>query len=312
MTYSTGGLIQATDLNGFVSTGTPNVNAIWSTGSGNSGYGQTALATVSTGDLITAAPWSALTSTISNIATHTGTSISSMSPLAATGGTVSVISNIATNISAINTGRLNLASSGTDIVGTGSRTTNWGGGVSVPLVTATITVTFGSDNQARYFFNAGGSLRTSWSITGSSLTAQAIAWNTISTDIGTMILPADSVSQSLAGQTTSGQTRTGPGTVGVVSTYIRSGFYQLTSTLQEWYREGLGSVYTADNIRYSYSYNGTGVVIIKLSFNDATSGGTADIVNGTLTVNGVVRPPSTTNITNTWGTPTVGVVMGTS
>jgi hypothetical protein len=44
MTYSSGGLIQATDYNGFVSTTVgANVNATW-----NTFYGQTAIATVGT------------------------------------------------------------------------------------------------------------------------------------------------------------------------------------------------------------------------------------------------------------------------
>ena len=39
MTYSTGGLIEATDYNTFAT----NLNAIWSTGSGDSGWGQTTI-----------------------------------------------------------------------------------------------------------------------------------------------------------------------------------------------------------------------------------------------------------------------------
>ena len=43
MTYTSGGLIQATDYNGFVSTTSgANVNNVWSTGSGDAGWGQSA------------------------------------------------------------------------------------------------------------------------------------------------------------------------------------------------------------------------------------------------------------------------------
>ena len=43
MTYVSGGLIQATDYNGFVSTTAgANVNATWSTGTTSAGYAQTA------------------------------------------------------------------------------------------------------------------------------------------------------------------------------------------------------------------------------------------------------------------------------
>ena len=78
MTYSVGGLIQATDYNGFVSTtASGNVNGIWSTGTSDRGYGQTALATVSAAGLVTATQWANLVNTISSIASHQGTTITS-------------------------------------------------------------------------------------------------------------------------------------------------------------------------------------------------------------------------------------------
>ena len=55
MTYSSGGLIQATDYNGFVSTTSgANVNGIWATGTTDAGYGQSALGTVSAAGTVTA------------------------------------------------------------------------------------------------------------------------------------------------------------------------------------------------------------------------------------------------------------------
>ena len=43
MTYSSGGLIQATDYNGFASTtANANVNDLWATGASDKGWGQTA------------------------------------------------------------------------------------------------------------------------------------------------------------------------------------------------------------------------------------------------------------------------------
>jgi hypothetical protein len=49
MSYTAGGLIEATDYNGFVNTGANNINKVWSTGTGDSGWGQTAISTVSVG-----------------------------------------------------------------------------------------------------------------------------------------------------------------------------------------------------------------------------------------------------------------------
>ena len=47
MTYSSGGLIQAADYNGFT-TNSGGLNDIWSTGSGDKGWGQTTFTAVAT------------------------------------------------------------------------------------------------------------------------------------------------------------------------------------------------------------------------------------------------------------------------
>jgi hypothetical protein len=107
MTYSAGGKVQATDYNGFASTGTPNFNNIWATGSGNSGYGQTALATVTAGQKVTATNyWNALVANITASASHQGTTITAITPPVG-GDKVAFLSALSTNLSAINGGRLN-------------------------------------------------------------------------------------------------------------------------------------------------------------------------------------------------------------
>ena len=80
MTYSTGGLIQATDYNGFVSTTSgANINATWGTAISGSGYGQTNLSTVNPADIVSATQWATLNSTLSSMANHQGTSVTSRS-----------------------------------------------------------------------------------------------------------------------------------------------------------------------------------------------------------------------------------------
>jgi len=64
MSYAQFGSIQATDYNNLVGTN-PNtasgrLNTVWSTGGTTAGYGQTALATVATGDAILASSWANL------------------------------------------------------------------------------------------------------------------------------------------------------------------------------------------------------------------------------------------------------------
>ena len=91
MAYNIGGLIEATDYNGFVSTTVgANVNAFWGTGTSSAGYGQTALSTVSTGGTVTATVWASLVNTIAAAANHQGTSITSrVAPVV--GNTISIL-----------------------------------------------------------------------------------------------------------------------------------------------------------------------------------------------------------------------------
>jgi hypothetical protein len=75
MSYALGGKVQSTDLNSFTTT----FNALWSTGSSNSGYGQTALASVSYGEKVRANDyWRAL---VENIIKEVGVPDSSFQKL---------------------------------------------------------------------------------------------------------------------------------------------------------------------------------------------------------------------------------------
>jgi len=57
-----------------------------------------------------------------------------------------------------------------------------------------------------------------------------------------------------------------------------------------------------------YSASGN-TVTITVRFSDIESGyvPTGDVVDGNLTVTAAAKPPSTANIANSWGTPTVSV-----
>lgn len=304
MTYSTGGLIQSTELNEFVSTGSPNFNKIWSVGSGDSGWGQTAVSIVTPGTIVSYNPWNTLITNMATAASHQGTSITNITaPL--TGDTVAYLSALSTNLSRINSFRLNAASVGTDIINSATRTTNWGTAVSIPIVTSTITITFSSVTTARYFFNAGGTVRISCSRTGGDGTDQDIAWTQLCTDTGTLVLPAAASAQTIAGTNYTGFTKIG-GT-GTPSTYIRNGYYNLTGTPTTYFRQySTSGVYIGDNLAMNLSVS-SNVVTISVIFTDISSGTDFDRATGNLTVTAVARPPSTTYINNSWGTPTVTV-----
>ena len=73
MAYSVGGLIEAADFNGFVSTNAANINGFWGSGATDTGWGQTALGTVATGGIVAATNWSSLVNTLSAAGSQTGT-----------------------------------------------------------------------------------------------------------------------------------------------------------------------------------------------------------------------------------------------
>lgn len=154
MTYSSGGLIQATDYNGFVSTTAgANLNDIWGAGSGDKGWGQTALATTAAGSTVTATQWASLVNNLSTSGSQTGTALTARS--APTAGTlISVLSAVNTDLTNVTTNRGNAVGSGaTSSTWSGStaKTSATGSGTSAWTITFTHTVTFPSADQARYF-----------------------------------------------------------------------------------------------------------------------------------------------------------------
>lgn len=306
MTYAQGGLIQATDYNNFVSTGTPNLNNIWSTGSGSSGYGQTALSTVTAGSIIFASPWANLINSIASMAAHQGTVITPVSAVTS-GQIIAYIAAMSSNLSAVNTNKLNSAATGTDIVNSATRTTPWGPSLGLSQLNSTITVTFPSANAVRYFFNAGGTIRVTCSRSGGSAYPANTSWTNLCTDIGSLALPAVNTPQTIAGTAFNGLTKLGGGSL--PNTYVRNGYYQLTAAPALLFKQFSNvGVYTNDHIEVYYSASGN-TVTITVRFSDIESGyvPTGDVVDGNLTVTAAAKPPSTANIANSWGTPTVSV-----
>jgi hypothetical protein len=298
MTYAAGGLIQASDLDTLVSSGTPNLNNIWSTGAGNSGYGQTALSIVSAGGTVTAAQWAALINTIATVANHQATSVTTVSA-PSVGSTISYIAAIPTNLGLINTSRLNAAASGSTTTNVATSAITWS-----DRLTMTFTVAFANNNAARYFFNAGGHLGLSFSHP-SSVNINVIVQD-ICNEFGTMWLSSPiSGTVSIAGTNYNGITKTG----GVVSSRgqanTNNGFYALTGTASQCYNQvadaSYGS-YSSTNLNITAAYNSAGTITFTCVFDEVPNGAVVAVgTTGTLTV----RYPSTTYLANTWGTPTL-------
>ena len=84
MAYQTGDTIQASDYNTFAT----NVNTIIGTGSNDSGYGLSEIATINAGDTITAAQWNSLLSGLQKAANHQGTTLTNASNTVSQGGNI--------------------------------------------------------------------------------------------------------------------------------------------------------------------------------------------------------------------------------
>jgi hypothetical protein len=324
MTYSAGGLIEATDYNGFVSTGATNINTVWGTGSTDSGWGQTAVSTVAATNTVTATQWASLVNTLASMGNQTGTTITSRSAPTA-GTTISVLSAVATDISSCNTNRANAAAVGstsTTWTGAAAKTSTTGTGTAAWTITFTDTITFASADAARYFFNAGGRIYLTMNKSSTGLDSDA-DWNTFIAKVGTISFTGIAASKTLAGVAYTGTSRQG-GTGGTQTTLsTATGFYSLTvgaaATTIFQLNDDL-SVYTGDTVIITVSRPTTTTLVFTTTWNStarAGAGQNTQISGGTDTTSPFTAygtaptvlcrfvPPSTTYLTNSWGTPTV-------
>lgn len=171
-------------------------------GSGTTGYGQTLLSNqVGQFSKITVAQWNALRSDIVKARQHQlGTNIGILAP-EDVGYTAGVDLPVPTAAKIVreswraaylamandaDTNKLTApppASQATrsDLVGQQVRTTQWNGRIQQDVV-----VTFGSADEARYFFNTGGQIEFSSDRSGGSAGLKNITWSTMLTNMGTI------------------------------------------------------------------------------------------------------------------------------
>jgi hypothetical protein len=316
MTYSSGGLIQATDYNGFVSTTSgANVNTVWGTGSTDSGWGQTALSTVSAAGTVTATQWASLVNTLSSMGAQTNTTITSRTA-PTTGSTIAILAALNTDLTNITTNRQNAAAVGsqyTSWTGTNSKTSATSG--SPWSITFTNTITWASADAARYFFNAGGLIKIDVSKTATGATGDP-EWNDLANTLcGDIYITGGTATQTIAGTAYTGTTKIGgTGTPNTLAT--TTGWYDLTAGASATivYKQFADTApYTSNFIQHSIAKGASSDTLVittlwSASDGDPISGGTAPTgaTPGTAPCTIVTYfPPSTTNLTNSWGTPTV-------
>lgn len=303
MTYAVGGLIQASDYNIIVNGGAGNwpINDLWAQGSNEHGYGQSQIAPVSLGSTVSASSWFTMTNAITRMAQHQGTTITNfVTP--ATGEVVSYLTMLQNNINAIVNNRLNAVFQGSTTTNTiTNNTITW-----LNSLTMSWTLTWAGDNQARYFFNAGGQIGLNFAHPDTSSLIN-ISFRRIASSMGTVWLSSPTVGTALLGGTYyTGTTQVGGiSTSSIINTTL--GFYALTNTDQQMIRHSDESTsvyyYTNSYITVYARYSGTGILTITAVWSEIPAGSAVVAVGsvGTLTV----RPPSTVFLSNSWQGPTV-------
>ena len=324
MTYTSGSLIVATDYNTFAQ----NLNNVWSTGSGDSGWGQTAISNVAASGQVTATNWATLVNTLATAGLQTNTTETSRSA-PTTGTLISILANVATDTTSVTTNRGNAVGQGaTSSTWSGNiaKLTGTGSGQNAWTITWTQTVTFGSSDQARYFFNGGGlvTLNMNKSSTGLDFDPD---WNTFVGQVGTLYISGrvNSAPQTINGTSYTGTTRIG-GSGGTQTTLATTtGWYSLVAgaaATTVFQLNNATSPYTGQNIVVTAAKNaGSTALTLVTTWNQpsvAIAGETTPISGGTDTTSPYSAfgtapavlcryiPPSSTYLTVTsWGTPAV-------
>lgn len=250
--------------------------SLMGTGSETRGYGQTVQsADVFTGNAITQAQWDQLRFDIINIRVHQDGTVPNIVNIAV--GDVIGFGAAAPNNnydslleSAIaNRFRIDTGQSMVTATGSANYTLAWSNSL-----TLTLTVTFANSNDARHFFNSGGKIRFTPSLTGGTETAQYTAWVNILNSIGTRPFGAD----------------TDP--------FVT--YYTLTNTFQTYYTSFASSPYSNNSYtleaRTNVANNSTGTatqLFLRVTLADAyvdpdvATGNVeppGDSVDGTLTI----------------------------
>ena len=311
MAYTTGDTILATHYNGFVAS----VNALWGTGTSNRGIGQTTtISTVSAGNTVTATQWSTLLDRIRSLSDHYGqdgsiTIDTVTNPT--TGDTISALATLATDIGTIDSAQIAVGS-----VAAGYQTavtdTAVVSGTFTNTITQTNQLTFASANAMRYFFNAGGRVYVSWSLSGGTADSKYNEWAALATACGTYYIY----------NTTSGKSG---GSGSPTTNLTNNGFWDMTATPTLVFKQLEDSApYTANYIQLTANLNtapGSSTIMqIKSEWKDDAADETSynkniynvlDQVDGSKTTTFSYQAPATTYISATWGTPSWATTVNT-
>lgn len=304
MTYASGGKIESSDFNtrngGTTANVSGQINCVWSTGNGNSGYGQSSpSANVSVGNKVNASNWTTFYNNINAARKHqSGGSYSNLS-VPVPFNTITFNASLGSTLTDVYSNRLTSASSGSTVTGTNDV---WNVTVNSGVVLDTYRscgILFSSSDAIRYFFNAGGKITMVYTATGASTTRSAEMRDLVN-NLGGF--------SNYAAYSNSGRTGSG-GSVSKNDTNI--GYYNVTNS------SILDFIQVDDNTAPyagAYAYAGHWV------FGSTTNGSRGNdlrlilglyspVATTTLSIQVTLRCdityPSTTYLSDSWGIPTI-------
>jgi hypothetical protein len=309
MTYAAGQTILRDEYNIFATgaangsaTNSGNINNIWGTGNGNSGYGQsTVLTAVSTGNTVSATEWANMVARMDSIKKHqTGlgyTPGSGPNPITA-GSTITAVSDLASTLATLYTNRLTYTAQGTNATSTTVAAT-WNTATPTTF-TIVRTFTFADENSARYFFNAGGQIGITFTTANAADTDKEIKMAELIASVGTHYLRANSCTRS--------------GTGNIQTTFNSgNGYYNLTTTPTTYLKLTEDTApYTTNTIDVQWSTNavnasgnsGNGnIITCTIVLTENATDDFNDAFNFSITTTSNITPPETTYLTSSWGSP---------
>jgi hypothetical protein len=242
------------------------------TGAATRGYNQTVLSSdVFTGNQITRAQWDLLKTDIINILYHQNGELPNI--VTVNSGDVIIYgaghpnTNYDTLLATAEANRFSVAASQSTVTSRGAATYTSAWSSSAQF---TLTVTFGTADQGRYFFNSGGKIRLNTVISGGTGNSQHNAWVNFLNSVGIRSFGAD--------------------------TDPSINYYTLTNSFQTYYQSSLSTPYSANNYRLeartNVSNNSTGtatILTLRVTLTDAyvpqgAAPAPSDQVDGTMTI----------------------------
>lgn len=315
MTYASASTVEAADFNNRANT----VNAIWGTGAGANGYGQSTTVSTVTGSstqTVSASDWATLTTRLNSLTNHQSGTGSLTTGFFTAGNLITYWANVDTALSNIQTNKLLFNSTRATALPTtlGNPLMSSSGGWTTSN-TNEFSVTFTSTDTVRYFFNAGGIITFYLTQTG-GVNSKSTDWATFFTNtVGTISFGSNFCSRSGTGGDQGSAT---PGGSPTLNTSI--GFHSLTTSYQTLFAIGstsatvdYGNNYITIEAKvggalYSASSN---IVSFRVISYDAAADVNADLVDGTTALYVGMTPPEVTYLSNVWSFPTAATVTNT-